>query len=297
MLGQLFWITLAACGLAVLNKADLPDSGKLKEAFNAASGKVRIVMLVSPTCPGCVSGADVIRSEIVGKLKDKRLGAFCIFIPMLASDGLKTAIEAATKMTEAGISSFSDENRSLGKAYGETVKLPYGQKTAWDVYFLYGPNALWDQSPPQPEFWMHQLAYDEQCLDPVKFRTAVEKQLNLIAMTSAGPKPKRSQPKIELLMFDGCPNSPKRKANLQTAMKALGLTRQFKVVDILKLPDGDVRKGYGAPSVLLAGRDLFGLREPKPGGAGACCRLYAGGIPSAADIETRLREFLSENRK
>ncbi|MGE0000547.1 MAG: hypothetical protein AB7F50_07475 [Fimbriimonadaceae bacterium] len=32
-----------------MGRADLPDASKLAEAFNAAKGKVRIVMLVSPT--------------------------------------------------------------------------------------------------------------------------------------------------------------------------------------------------------------------------------------------------------
>ena len=29
---------------------------------------------------------------------------------------------------------------------------------AWDVYFLYPPDARWtDSLPPRPSFWMHQL--------------------------------------------------------------------------------------------------------------------------------------------
>ncbi len=31
---------------------------------------------------------------------------------------------------------------------------------AWDIYFLYGPHALWENTaPPKPDFWMHQLGF------------------------------------------------------------------------------------------------------------------------------------------
>jgi hypothetical protein len=28
---------------------------------------------------------------------------------------------------------------------------------AWDVYFVFGPEARWDDQPPAPTYWMHQL--------------------------------------------------------------------------------------------------------------------------------------------
>lgn len=180
MLSQLISITVAACSLVALGKSDLADSTQVKDAFNAAKGKVRIVLLVSPTCPACISGADVIRNEVVAKLKDKRLATFSVFIPMLLRDGKTPAVEAAKKMTDAGIPSFWDGNHSLGKSYAETVKLPNGKKIAWDVYFVYGPNSVWGDAPPKPDFWMHQLAEDDQCLDPAKFRAAVEKELKAL---------------------------------------------------------------------------------------------------------------------
>src|SRR5947209_2648021 len=110
----------------------------------------------------------------------------------------------------------------------------------------------------------------------------------LMAISVAVPKDKRAPRRIELLMFDGCPNSPIMKANLLAAMHALHITTRPTVVDILKLPAGDVRKGYGAPSVLVNGKDLFGHKKPKPSEALPSCRLYHGGVPTAAEIEKRL---------
>src|SRR5579862_276842 len=99
---------------------------------------------------------------------------------MLINDGKAPAAEAAKKMADAGIPAFWDGKRELGLAYGQTVTLPQGKKTAWDVYFVYGPDAVWGETPPKPVFWMHQLADDAQCLDPAKFKAAIEKELKTL---------------------------------------------------------------------------------------------------------------------
>jgi len=115
--------------------------------------------------------------DIVTTLKDKRLAAFSVYIPMLIGDSKSPALESAKNMKDAGIASFWDGDRSLGKAYGQTVTLPEGKKTAWDIYSIYGPDAIWDKTPPKPVFWMHQLGLDDRRLDPERFRAAVELQL------------------------------------------------------------------------------------------------------------------------
>ena len=43
------------------------------------------------------------------------------------------------------------------KEYGKIISLPQNKKFAWDVYFIFGRQAKWTNSPPKPDFWMHQL--------------------------------------------------------------------------------------------------------------------------------------------
>ena len=93
---------------------------------------------------------------------------------------------------------------------------------------------------------------------------------------------------LELLVFDGCPNSPKMRANLLAALKSQGLPTQFDTVDLCKLPKGDPRLGYGAPTILLNGVDLFGRKKPQAN-VSLSCRLYPGGVPSAKVIAEKLR--------
>jgi hypothetical protein len=48
-----------------------------------------------------------------------------------------------------------DGERILGSAFRKTLAL---ERTAWDVYLLYGRGLVWsDATPPAPSFWMHQL--------------------------------------------------------------------------------------------------------------------------------------------
>ena len=50
----------------------------------------------------------------------------------------------------------------------------------------------------------------------------------------------------------------------ETAIKDLGLTNRYTVVDLDTLAPTDTRKGYPTPSVLLGGVDLFGMTPPVP---------------------------------
>lgn len=69
---------------------------------------------------------------------------------------------------------------------------------------------------------------------------------------------------IVFLTRDGCVNSMTMKTNLDDALRLLGRPSAYQVVDLDTLPDGDVRRGYPTPTVLVSDRDLFGMAEPPP---------------------------------
>lgn len=92
---------------------------------------------------------------------------------------------------------------------------------------------------------------------------------------------------IELLGFPGCPNTPAMRDNLRAALAALGPGLTFREVNQAELHESDTRRGWPAPTVLVNGADLFGMADPA--GAAAACRRYAGGVPSADSIVSRLR--------
>ena len=98
-------------------------------------------------------------------------------------------------------------------------------------------------------------------------------------------------PTIELLGFDGCPNTPAMRANLAAALASLDRGWAFVETDQASLPADDPRRGYPTPTVLVDGRDLYGLPVPTTPNMG--CRIYPGGVPDATDIAARFKSRAS----
>lgn len=204
----------------------------------------------------CVRGADVIRDEVVMKLKGKPLKTYSVFIPMVDSDAEAPAEESAKGLAKHGIKSYWDGDRKLGAAYAKLYGNPKGLKAAWDVYFVYGPDAAWGKTPPKPAFYMHQLSGDDPALflDGAKFRPAVEKELKKV----------KSMHRLLLLTREGCTGTAEMRKNLDAALKAMP-GWSYEVVDLGKLPQGDPRRGYPTPTLLQDGKDVFGMPAPKAG--------------------------------
>jgi len=122
--------------------------------FNDGSGAVRVVSLLSPTCLVCQYGAGVVKT-IIGSAGEDDLRGLIAWIPMMDSDDLRAARREAGEMQHDRIGHVWDGDRRLGTAFAGTLGL---EGHAWDVYLLYGAGAVWTaESPPEPDFWMHQL--------------------------------------------------------------------------------------------------------------------------------------------
>ncbi|MCI0365447.1 MAG: hypothetical protein L0219_16405 [Phycisphaerales bacterium] len=103
-----------------------------------------------------------------------------------------------------------------------------------------------------------------------------------------------TQPTIELLGFPDCPNTPGMRENLRAALAVTGSDWTFRDTNQEQLPENDIRRGYPTPTILVNGRDLFGL--PEPTGPGMGCRMYPGGMPSASEIESQIRRLADKSR-
>jgi hypothetical protein len=75
--------------------------------------------------------------------------------------------------------------------------------------------------------------------------------------------------------------------HLDAALRLVGGGLFFREINLEALPESDARRGWPAPTVLVDGRDLFGM-EPR-GGHAIGCRVYPGGVPAADVITQRLR--------
>jgi hypothetical protein len=67
---------------------------------------------------------------------------------------------------------------------------------------------------------------------------------------------------VVFLTRAGCVNTDTMRANLDQALRALRLPVDYQFIDADTLSDADPRGGYGTPTVLSRGKDLFGMEEP-----------------------------------
>jgi hypothetical protein len=84
----------------------------------------------------------------------------------------------------------------------------------------------------------------------------------VVSCNNIGDKVEVSEMKIEFLGRYDCANSPTMEKNLKQALMLKGIEEGYIFIDIKKLPESDMRRGYGTPTVLLNGRDIF--RAPRP---------------------------------
>ena len=76
------------------------------------------------------------------------------------------------------------------------------------------------------------------------------------------PPEKATMKDLVFLTREGCVNTVTMRANLDVVLKTLGFSNDYQVIDADTLASSDPRGGYGTPTVLQRGEDLFGMEEP-----------------------------------
>ena len=102
----------------------------------------------------CQYGHGVVR-DIFSQQRAANLRGFVGFLPMLKGDDAAAAYRQSQLTRDERITQVWDPTAQLGALLQLTLGLT---DTAWDVYLVYPPQAIWeDAAPPPPSFWMHQL--------------------------------------------------------------------------------------------------------------------------------------------
>jgi copper chaperone len=151
------------------------ESRELREWFNASSGAVRVISLLSPTCPYCQAGHGVLKA-VFDKTGSADLKVFLVWLPMWPGDDADAAVRQAATFKDPRLTEGWDGGRAIGELFARRLTL---KGTAWDVYLVYDRGVRWEgNDPPAPSFWMHQLmegvgADQKLCLDPSRFSREV----------------------------------------------------------------------------------------------------------------------------
>jgi hypothetical protein len=98
-----------------------------------------------------------------------------------------------------------------------------------------------------------------------------------------------ANPRIQLLIFDGCPLADAARRSLQTALDSLELS-EFEEIDLLDSATPDELKGWGSPTILINGVDVAGAAR----GAGVGCRVYD--TPDRVPTPETIAKFIGNAR-
>jgi hypothetical protein len=85
---------------------------------------------------------------------DPDLAVLCVWLPMLGSDDEPSSRKATRLLPDPRVRHFWTGDLKLGEAFQQVMELP---RVAWDIYFVYPPGVRWDDEPPLPVSFMHQL--------------------------------------------------------------------------------------------------------------------------------------------
>jgi len=131
----------------------------LRGDFNRDTGHVRLLLLMDPVCPTCLKGLADIDRDLLSKLPgDTPLRTYVVHEPVIG--GAAKNIPAAAGLVHASARHYWNPTGSFGRLAGAAFGLKHDGKPvyAWDVWTIYGPEAVWTAAgPPMPHILMDQL--------------------------------------------------------------------------------------------------------------------------------------------
>jgi hypothetical protein len=219
---------------------------------------------------------------------DDRVKAYVVWLPIFGGDFRGEARKLSNSFRDKRVSYYIDAGSLTGNVWEPVLKT---ERFAWDVYLLYGGAANWEQEPPSPDYWMHQLygvtkapRLDEATFT-AKLRAMLEemKAPRITSPTSAS----NGRVKVEFLYFNGCPGHRQALANLKAALRASKVRADLVLINVVS-EDQAAKVGFqGSPSIRVNDKDLDGRNEGHSYG----CRIYQIGGKLTA---TPTREFIRE---
>jgi hypothetical protein len=126
----------------------------LREAFNAAEDRPRVIALLSPTCPRCAESSEAILRALENAPDGVEPTVFVVWLEVFAVDDADACRDAMGRFAGTPVQGFVDDLRVAGRTLTRG-RLPIG--VARHLFLWYEPGKTWGSGPPAPTGWGHQL--------------------------------------------------------------------------------------------------------------------------------------------
>jgi hypothetical protein len=127
--------------------------GQLKERFNRDQGAFRLIVLVSPTCPACVNGAQWIQDYIMQRNPKLNIRVYSVWYEMYPGDSPKAFPKARTFLPDKRVTHYWDQPKEVGRWFQKALPSDYKGEIQWDAFYLYGTDSVWNDQPSSLLVW------------------------------------------------------------------------------------------------------------------------------------------------
>jgi hypothetical protein len=145
----------------------LSDSGdELRSAFNRDKDKLRVVVLLSPTCGSCLNSAHIVEKYLLDAVHDDSLRVYAVWGTALGDEKEENAREATAFLTDPRVTHYWTSSQQVAALFGRALKVQ-DSLHGWDTFQLFPPGLTWGDTLPAPaRFWrINRPMPDELALD------------------------------------------------------------------------------------------------------------------------------------
>ena len=153
-------------GQPPLETLEPENLGDLRDAFNAASDRVRVALLLSPSCPHCLHGADLIQKAFADSASTP-LRVLVLWMHITHSDRQPPNSLVLARVSDPRTIQWWDPHRLLSKvmqrdypadtliAMQDTTGTP--PPVIWNLVAMWRPGVTWTDHLPLPDFSGHPI--------------------------------------------------------------------------------------------------------------------------------------------
>ena len=133
----------------------LKDRLTIREPFNQASGAIRILAFLAPSCPKCLKNAGELYRDVLAANPEADLAAYIVWMHILKTDDEDAAREAIKRVPDARVHHYWDPDRRLQHQLRDAIAFDVNLRL-YDIFLLYDGAAVWERTVPRPGYWMHE---------------------------------------------------------------------------------------------------------------------------------------------
>jgi hypothetical protein len=133
-----------------------PTGEELISVFNQDRDRVRVLMILSPTCPMCLNSARIVQRYVLDAIPVPDLRVYVVWEAVGPADTPIIAANAADLIKDYRVRQFWSGDRLVGKTFQNSIGIK--DSPAWDVALLFSRGISWPENgTPVFSSFMHNL--------------------------------------------------------------------------------------------------------------------------------------------